>query len=258
MEQELAHSFNLILNEEVSGQIKNIQKKLADRFSELRFYDNSPHLAIGTKFMGQSLTNVFVNALENEFNKDMQWEIEFAGFGRAETGNYIFLNLTEESRAKLFDLHERTFLATKEIGFEGHNGEAPRYPYDPHISIIKIKAEEIEEALKLLNDDFKGTKMVVKSYEITREELDERGFGNFPRIKEIKLKEGLVTEEIYTKVEDFVRDTFTKNGVLTSRGIHSFNVAKHAKELRPNADVAILISALAHDIEGGVTAFEPS
>jgi len=59
-----------------------------------------------------------------------------------------------------------------------------------------------------------------------------------------------MTENIYKKVEQFVIDTFTKAGV--DHGIKHFLRTVHwVKILKPDADEALLVSAIAHDIERG-------
>lgn len=188
MEKELAHSFNIALDKEFSQKLFDIQKRLAIKIKERRNYDSSPHLAFATKFMGQSETGNFVDALVREFSNDTKWELEFSSFSVAETGNYIFLNLNNESRKRLFALHERALTATKGIGMETHSGLPEKYPYDPHISIIKLQSEEVTRALKLIEKDFLGIKISVKIYEIVRQEDKENGFSNFPTIRKINLK----------------------------------------------------------------------
>lgn len=97
MEKELAISFNISLSSEILQDLKGEQEKLSRIFSEKRFYDSSPHLAIATKFMGDPLTQEFIDAIRNEFEKDSPWELEFADFRPAQTGDYIFLHLSPES-----------------------------------------------------------------------------------------------------------------------------------------------------------------
>ena len=59
-----------------------------------------------------------------------------------------------------------------------------------------------------------------------------------------------MTEIIYKKVEQFVIDTFTKAG--DDHGIKHFLRTVHwVKVLKPDADEALLVSAIAHDIERG-------
>lgn len=59
-----------------------------------------------------------------------------------------------------------------------------------------------------------------------------------------------MTKNIYKKVEQFVIHTFTKVGDV--HGIKHFLRTVHwIKILRPNADEALLVSAIAHDIERG-------
>lgn len=59
-----------------------------------------------------------------------------------------------------------------------------------------------------------------------------------------------MTKNIYKKVEQFVIDTFTKAG--DDHGIkHSLRTVHWIKILKPDADEALLVSAIAHDIERG-------
>lgn len=59
-----------------------------------------------------------------------------------------------------------------------------------------------------------------------------------------------MNSELYKKVERFVIDTFTKAG--NDHGIkHFLRTAHWVKVLKPDADEALLISAIAHDIERG-------
>jgi len=187
-EEELAYSFNIVLDDAIAQKIINVQKGLFEKFGERRKYDPSPHLSIATKFMDQSKTDDFVKALENEFQENKSWELEFAGFAPSETGSYIFLNLSDQSRKKVFELHRRAFEATKNIGYEGHGGLPPEYPYDPHISIIKSKSEERDDILKLINKNLSRVKMKVNSYVVTRQENNEDGFIVFPALYKIDLK----------------------------------------------------------------------
>jgi hypothetical protein len=186
--QELAHSFNIVLSAELTSKVQSVQRLLGDKFLELRNYDSSPHLAVATKFMGSDLTPDFIEALKVEFSKEKSFDITFTSFAPAETGNYIFLNLDTESREKILTLSRRAFQATKGIGFEGHGGTAPKYPYDPHISIIKLENGNIDKALSLINCDFSSITMTVEGFELTRESLNEQGFGEFPIVARINLE----------------------------------------------------------------------
>ena len=187
--EELAHSFNVVLDKRISAKIKDVQETVASKIKERRNYDNSPHLAVATKFMRAVITDNFVKALYKEFSAEKPFEITFTRFESAETGNYIFLNLDTESREKLFALSERAFQVTRGVGFEGHGGLAPKYPYDPHISVIKLETEEINHALGLINKDLSNLKMRASAFEITRGQLNDKGFGEFPVVATINLQE---------------------------------------------------------------------
>lgn len=188
MEKELSHSFNIELSQEVLRRLKDEQGRLSERFKEQRFYDFSPHLSIANKFMDAATTPKFIEALINEFKNDSAWELEFADFRPAKTNDYIFLHLSTESRQKLFDLHERAFSVTKNIGLEIPSGNKFRYfEYDPHISIIKLTPEDMREAVGFIKEDFVGVKMPVVRYVLTQQTDDENGFSNFPVVHAISL-----------------------------------------------------------------------
>lgn len=130
----------------------------------------------------------FAKAIKNEFKDETRWELEFADFKLAETNDYVFLHLSPESRQKMFDIHEQAFRATKDIGSETPNGKFRHFPYDPHISIIKIEPEQAMKALSEIQKNMSGVQMPVTKYEITKQIDDENGFANFPIICEIDLK----------------------------------------------------------------------
>ena len=190
MENELAHSINIRLNEVIFNKLKDKQNILLEKFSERRMYDSLPHLSIATKFMEADNTQEFIEALKNEFNNDNIFELEFGDLSPSDTQDYIFLHLSPESEKKVIELHERAFKATKDIGLEIQTGNKFRrlnYNYNPHISIIKLTPEEVAEAIGLIKNDFSGVKMPVSSFYITRQTDNENGFSDFPTINEIKL-----------------------------------------------------------------------
>ena len=162
---------------------------LSREFSEQRFYDSSPHLSVLTKFMAESETEALQTALENEFNNDEQWELEFSDFSLSHEQKYIFLNVTKESRKTLFDVHTRAMNATIGIGSEGmHGATIPKYEYDPHLSIMKLNPEDAVRAINQIKKDFAGLKMHVTRFELTRQKDDEKGYATFPVIAEVQLR----------------------------------------------------------------------
>src|SRR3972149_11351622 len=187
-EQELACSFNIVLDKEIRERIRKIQNDLVEKFSEKRFYDSSPHAAICTKFMGISKTKDFVEVIQKEFKNDKIWELELSTFVPSDQGTYIFLNFSKKSVDKIFELNKRAIESTKGIGFEVQHGEdKPKYPYFPHISIIKLEDHEVTEAINLIRDDLNGLKMPVRKYEIMVQKDNKKGFAHFPTIREINL-----------------------------------------------------------------------
>ncbi|MCB9790451.1 hypothetical protein H6764_00285 [Candidatus Nomurabacteria bacterium] len=82
----------------------------------------------------------------------------------------------------------RTKACSKGIGNETPKGLPPKYSYDPHVSIIKLEESMMQKALRHINSDFVGKKRKVTRLEVTMEERDETGFGNFPIVLEIGLR----------------------------------------------------------------------
>lgn len=177
---ELAISFNIAIQEDIKTRLKEIQRKLNTEISERRNYESSPHLAVCTKFMPQNLVNEYTKAIKENFSDIPSFTITFTEFAPSPTNNYIFLNLDEQSRSTIFELNRKIKEVTNGIGNESLKGLPPKYPYDPHISIIKLKDYQIKKALQLLNDSFGNVQMVVESFELTVEKRDESGFASFP------------------------------------------------------------------------------
>lgn len=189
IEKELACSFNIVLKKEIMERLRDIQNMLTKKFKEKRFYDSSPHVAICTKFMPLSKTNDFLEVIKEEFRNDDVWELGFSKFVSSQNGNFIFLNFSEETTDKILTLNSRALQCSKGIGFEVQGGaDEPKYPYFPHISIIKLSDDEIEEAMSLMRDNLCGMKMLVQTYEITVQKDDKKGFAYFPGICKIDLK----------------------------------------------------------------------
>jgi len=55
--------------------------------------------------------------------------------------------------------------------------------------------------------------------------------------------------ELYKKVEEFVKDSFTSDGMTSSTFDHQVETAEWVRKLHPDADEALIIAALGHDIE---------
>lgn len=189
-QQEISSSFNLVLDSNVSEQIRSIQKELVANFAELRNYDPSPHLSILTKFFDAPTAPTYAAALAKEFHNDTQWQLEFTHLSATHSstgGAYIFLNVSEQSKEALTTLHERALKAAQSIGSEGKNGGPAKYAFDPHISIIKLPQEEAEAALKQINKSFHGVTMPVQKYVVTYQKPRDTNFSDFPIIAEINL-----------------------------------------------------------------------
>lgn len=54
---------------------------------------------------------------------------------------------------------------------------------------------------------------------------------------------------LYEKAENFVIESFSKDGILTSRGKHLINTKNSLLEICPNAEEDLIIAALLHDID---------
>lgn len=187
MEKELAVSFNAVLSGELSKEIADLQKELSSRFDEKRFYDSSPHLAIATKFMTEEESEKFIETIKKEFEQEKAFEIEFDDFTLSSDRRYIFLNLNKPSREKIFKLYNRAMKVAKKIGAEGMQGNPPKYPYFPHISIIKLDEKDACKAIRMILHNLKGRKMLVTKLEITRQQDDDGGFAYFPSISVLDL-----------------------------------------------------------------------
>lgn len=55
--------------------------------------------------------------------------------------------------------------------------------------------------------------------------------------------------DLYKKVEDYVTDAYSENGKLSSRGMHLLKTKDWLMEICPEADEAMQIAAVAHDID---------
>ena len=177
---ELAISFNVAIQADIKNRLKEVQRKLNTEISERRNYESSPHLAVCTKFMPQNLVEEYTKTIEDNFSKIPAFTITLTEFAPSPTNNYIFLNIDEESRKTIFELNRKIKEVTKGIGNESPKGLPPKYPYDPHISIIKLEEYQIKKALQLLNENFSNVQMIVESFELTVEKRDESGFASFP------------------------------------------------------------------------------
>ncbi len=79
--------------------------------------------------------------------------------------------------------------ASEGIGSRGRDGAPPKYPYDPHISIVKLEpGEMMAKALERIVHNMASVKMPVTTLEVTRQETRPDGFSVFPVIAQIKLK----------------------------------------------------------------------
>ena len=188
IENQIAVSFNIVLSDKVKAELIRVQRKLSSKIKDRRFYDNSPHLAICTKFMQRSLVKEYLPVIENNFKDLEKFKLEFSGFNASDTGNYIFLNFSKETRENIFDLNNKTKKVTKGIGDETPGGLPSKYPYDPHISIIKLEESQVELALELLNDEFDISTMLVEELEVSVEHREETGYATFSQDLLLKLK----------------------------------------------------------------------
>jgi 2'-5' RNA ligase len=188
MDRELAVSLNIVIPSQIKERIIDVQHAVNQVVEEQRYYDYSPHLAVVTKFMVKDVSDEYVEVVAEELKEIKQFALTFAGFAPSETNNYIFLNFEEASKNNIFELNKHILTATKKYGNETPGGLPARYPFDPHISIIKLKPFEVKKALHAIRDDFAGEKMLVTELEITRENRREDGFGEFPVVAKIKLQ----------------------------------------------------------------------
>jgi len=64
--------------------------------------------------------------------------------------------------------------------------------------------------------------------------------------------------ELYDKVEEYVRQSFTKDSQLTARGIHSIKTKEWLLVIYPEATEAMQIAAVAHDIDSAFIEYKSS
>ena len=186
--RELAVSFNIVLDEKLKQKLKKVQAIIQKEIPEKRFYENTPHLAVCTKFMPITKVERYKKEIENIFEEYKKFSIIFTTFSPSVTGNYIFLNLDQESKKRIIELNRYIKDNTKDIGFESPKNLPPKYPFDPHISIIKLEEYQIQRALNLINENFNNVSMAVTEFELTVEKRDEKGFAYFPVELIINLK----------------------------------------------------------------------
>ena len=62
--------------------------------------------------------------------------------------------------------------------------------------------------------------------------------------------------ELYDKVEEYVKQCFTVRGKLSSRGMHLVRTKDCLLDIYPEADEAMLIAAVSHDIDSAFEEFK--
>lgn len=186
-DKHIAVSFNIFLPDSFSRKIKNIQDELYEVIPDRRKYDTSPHLSICTKFMKVGNIEDFVKTVKKEFSNCKSFKLKFTTVGPTKGLNYIFLYLDEDSKAFLRNMNTHALNATKGMGLETIDGTPIKYPYLPHISIIKLYPEHVEEALRIIGNNFLPIDINISTLEITQELESDEGI-IFPRICRLDLK----------------------------------------------------------------------
>lgn len=173
--QELAHSFNITLDEATSGKIGRIQSDLREHFTELRTVDPTAHCSLLLRFATANDTEHFVRVLSDEFKEDRPQTITFSACVISVSGTSLFLVPDAPSRAALMLLHERALRVAGMIGNAESGGAPERYPFEPHITLIKVAPEHAGEAREFVGDRLNGLTTSVESYHITVDDPDRTG-----------------------------------------------------------------------------------
>jgi len=113
--------------------------------------------------------------------------LNFTKITESSNRKYIFLNPDQETKETITSLRERALEATKGIGLETIDGTPAKYPFDPHISIIKLDPSEVSLAMEIIGNDFEPIETDAELYEISKQDGGEDGFFHFPIVKEISL-----------------------------------------------------------------------
>ena len=176
-----SHSLNVRLRPDIMQRLRAVQAGLAREFTELRWYDSTPHLSVATKFMPYTETERYARTLRSIIRFGLAWTLEFAEFCPSSTGDYVFLELSRESQTVLKDLHGRILQGTRDIGSEEQTVKLFRsFSYSPHISVMKVGADNVERALGCISESLRDVQMRVNAYDLVRHENDASSFPRFP------------------------------------------------------------------------------
>ena len=145
-----AISLNIILSKDIINHISDLQSLIYKKYTDLRNRDNSPHLAVCTKFMEKTQIDKYVEILKENITKFKSFNINFTNF--AISGKYILLDLDKESQDKILEINQKVKDLTKDIGMETVDGLPSKYPNIPHISVVKLEEENVSKALELIQN----------------------------------------------------------------------------------------------------------
>lgn len=187
-DRNIAVSLNVLLPDSFISSVALIHSRAISIYPEQRNYDVTPHLAILTKFMPEQGVEEFVNVITTSSSNEKAYLLNFQSIIKAELGTYIFLEPDVSSRNRLIELREKALIKSKGIGFETPNNEPAKYPYEPHISIIKLaNSEEVSSTLHFLVSEFIPIQTTIRALYISKEARRADGYADFPTIATINL-----------------------------------------------------------------------
>lgn len=135
------------INEELKEKIVEIQKKLALSGTDAKFVEKE-NFHFNLKFFGY-LTNPEIekisSVIENVIKNEKQFEIEISGIGTFPSPNSIrvvWLGISK-GREQIVQLANNLENAFSKIGIEQENR-----PFEPHLTLCRIRSPKNIEALK--------------------------------------------------------------------------------------------------------------
>ncbi len=180
-----AISLNIVLPDGIKQQVSSFQSEIYKQYKDLRSRDNSPHLAVCTKFMVKEDIDRYIDLLVTELTDLSKFSITFTDL---EISNkYILFNMDIESQKNILNINKRVKDITKDIGMETIDGLTPKYPNIPHISIVKLNKENIPNSFDLIQNKVERTTVNVNKLEITVEEKIDERFSEFTTTHTINL-----------------------------------------------------------------------
>lgn len=188
MFQERVHTIYVDVNREVSDLLFSAYGEITKQYKDKRGYDWKPHMNILSAVIKNDKTEQFTKQFMGEFKNNKKTEIVFTHFSMRESG-YIFLEPDLPSKKLFKGLHSRALRHAKKLGYEGYTiGRVHQYPFNPHLSVIKLDPEKISKAFDAVKNRKFEIKMPVNEYILGRQVRKKNGLDNFKTLGTIKLQ----------------------------------------------------------------------